>query len=304
VAKLLDYHGLLWLELRTFRAAHLVISTNESYKAIAVKRGRRRPDEVTVVRSGPDTQQMRPIHPDHPRLAGHIELVYLGIMGPQDGVDQALLVVDELVHRRGRANVTATFLGFGDCLEELKAQSTSLGLDDYVTFAGRVDRAAIAEYLSRADIGLCPDLRTPLNDLSTMNKTMEYMAYGLPAVSFDLTETRVSGADTLLYVPSGDIGAFADAIERLIDNPGLRAELGSKARTRVVNLLDWRPQAEAYVSVYDELSGFSQAGPAVPPVETSSDTDPQGRRYVDLDDAEEFANFLLERGARAKRSAQ
>jgi glycosyltransferase involved in cell wall biosynthesis len=304
VGKLLEYLGLLWLERRTFRAAHRVISTNESYKAIAVKRGRRRPDEVTVVRSGPDTQQMRPIHPDHPRPAGHIELVYLGIMGPQDGVDQALLVVDELVHRRGRTNVTATLLGFGDCLEDLKAQSTSLGLDDYVTFAGRVDRAAIAEYLSRADIGLCPDLRTPLNDLSTMNKTMEYMAYGLPAVSFGLTETRVSGADTLLYVPSGDIGAFADAIERLIDNPGLRAELGSKARTRVVNLLDWRPQAEAYVSVYDELSGFSQAGPAVPALETSSDTDPQGRRYVDLDDAEEFANYLLERGARAKRSAQ
>ena len=304
VGKLLEYLGLLWLERRTFRAAHRVISTNESYKAIAVKRGRRRPDEVTVVRSGPDTQQMRPIHPDHPRPAGHIELVYLGIMGPQDGVDQALLVVDELVHRRGRTNVTATLLGFGDCLEELKAQSTSLGLDDCVTFAGRVDRAAIAEYLSRADIGLCPDLRTPLNDLSTMNKTMEYMAYGLPAVSFGLTETRVSGADTLLYVPSGDIGAFADAIERLIDNPGLRAELGSKARTRVVNLLDWRPQAEAYVAVYDELSGFSQAGPAVPPVKASSDTDPQGRRYVDLDDAEEFANFLVERGARAKRSAQ
>jgi glycosyltransferase involved in cell wall biosynthesis len=304
VGKLLEYRGLLWLERRTFRAADRVISTNESYKAIAVRRGRRRPGEITVVRSGPDTQQMRPIHPDHPRPAGHIELVYLGIMGPQDGVDQALLVVDELVHRRGRANVTATFLGFGDCLEELKAQSTSLGLDDYVTFAGRVDRAAIAEYLSRADIGLCPDLKTPLNDLSTMNKTMEYMAYGLPAVSFNLTETRVSGADTLLYVPSGDIGAFADAIEKLIDNPGLRSELGSKARTRVVNLLDWRPQAEAYVSVYDELSGFFRAGPAVPPVATSSDTDPQGRRYVDLDDAEEFANYLLERGAHAGRSAQ
>jgi glycosyltransferase involved in cell wall biosynthesis len=305
VSKLFEYLGLLWLERRTFRAADRVISTNESYKAIAVKRGRRRPQEVTVVRSGPDTQQMRPIHPEHPRPAGHIELVYLGIMGPQDGVDQALLVIDELVHRRGRSDVTATLLGFGDCLEGLKAQSTSLGLDAYVTFTGRVDRVAIAEYLSRADIGLCPDLRTPLNDLSTMNKTMEYMAYGLPAVSFGLTETRVSGGDTLLYVPSGDIGAFADAIEKLIDDPALRAELGRKARARVVNLLDWRPQAEAYVSVYDELSGFSQAGPAVPALETtSSDTDPQGRRYVDLDDADEFAHYLLERGARAKRSAR
>ncbi|HUG50457.1 MAG TPA: glycosyltransferase family 4 protein [Terrimesophilobacter sp.] len=304
IGKLLEYLGLLWLERRTFRAADRVISTNESYKAIAIKRGRRRPDEVTVVRSGPDTQQMRPIYPDHPRPAGQINLVYLGIMGPQDGVDQALLVVDELVHRRGRTNVTATLLGFGDCLEDLKAQSTSLGLDAHVTFTGRVDRAAIAEYLSRADIGLCPDLRTPLNDLSTMNKTMEYMAYGLPAVSFGLTETRVSGGDTLLYVPSGEIGAYADALEKLIDDPALRAELGRKARARVVNLLDWRPQAEAYVSVYDELSGFSRIGPAVPPLETASDTDPQGRRYVDLDDDDEFTHYLLDRGARAKRSAR
>jgi glycosyltransferase involved in cell wall biosynthesis len=304
IGKLLEYLALLWLERRTFRAAHRIISTNESYKAIAVKRGRRRPDEVTVVRSGPDTRQMRPIHPDHPRPADQINLVYLGIMGPQDGVDQALLVIDELVHRRGRTNVTATLLGFGDCLEDLKKQSASLGLTDHVTFTGRVDRPAIAEYLSRADIGLCPDLRTPLNDVSTMNKTMEYMAYGLPAVSFGLTETRVSGGDTLLYVPSGDIGAYADAIEKLIDDPALRAELGRKARARVADLLDWRPQAEAYVSVYDELSGFSQAGPAVPDSAAPSEVDPQGRRYVDLDDAAEFDHYLRERRAPLKRSAQ
>ena len=294
----LEYRALRWLERRTFRAAHRVISTNESYKAIAIRRGSRRPDHVTVVRSGPDTQQMRPIYPEHPRPADGIDLVYLGIMGPQDGVDQVLLVVDELVHKRGRVNVTATLLGFGDCLEDLKAQSASLGLADHVTFTGRVDRVAIAEYLSRADIGLCPDLRTPLNDLSTMNKTMEYMAYALPAVSFDLAETRVSGSDTLLYVPSGDIEAFADAVEQLIDDPALRAELGKKARARVAAVLDWRPQAEAYASVYDELCGFSRPVPGDPATETAADTDPQGRHYVDLDDTEEFDRYLVERTAR------
>ncbi|TFD79432.1 glycosyltransferase family 4 protein [Cryobacterium fucosi] len=302
----LEYRGLLWLERATFRTAHRVISTNESYKAIAVRRGRRRPDEVTVVRSGPDTRRMRPIYPDRARPAEQINLVYLGIMGPQDGVDQVLLVVDELVHRRGRANVTATLLGFGDCLEALRAQSAALGLDNHVTFTGRVDKVAIAEHLSRADIGLCPDLKTPLNDLSTMNKTMEYMAYGLPAVSFDLVETRVSGGDTLLYVPSGDITAFADAVETLIDDPPLRAELGRRARTRVATLMDWRPQAEAYVSVFDELSGLSRPAAPVPAIddETCADTDPEGRRYVDLDDAEEFGRYLLERSARAERSAR
>lgn len=292
----LELRGLLWLERRTYRAAHRIVSTNESYKAIAVRRGRRRPGHVTVVRSGPDTQQMRPIYPEHPRPAGAVNLVYLGIMGPQDGVDQALLVMDELVHRRHRTEVTATLLGFGDCLEELKERCTRLGLDEHVTFTGRVDRAAIAEYLSRADVGLCPDLKTPLNDVSTMNKTMEYMAYGLPAVSFDLVETRVSGADCVVYVPSGDIAAFADAVEQLIDDPAQRAELGRRARERVSRLLDWRPQAEAYVGVYDELTGFSQPGPAVPPA-PDSETDAQGRRYVDLGDAAEFDRYLVERRA-------
>lgn len=295
--KRLEYLGLKWLERRTFRTADRIISTNESYKAVAVRRGDRRPGHVTVVRSGPDTEQMRPIYPENPRPAEGIELVYLGIMGPQDGVDQVLLVVDELVRRRGRSEVRATLLGFGDCLEDLRAQSAELGLEDRVTFTGRVDRVAIAEYLSRADIGLSPDLKTPLNDVSTMNKTMEYMSYGLPAVSFDLVETRVSGADTVLYVPSGDIAAFADAVERLMDDPALRAELGRKARARVASELDWRPQAEAYVAVFDEVSGFSKPGPAVPPTPVRPDADAQGRRYIDLDDAAEFDRYLTERRA-------
>ncbi|QYH36960.1 glycosyltransferase family 4 protein [Salinibacterium sp. M195] len=293
----LQYNGLKWLERRSFRTADRITSTNESYKATAVRRGGRRPAHVTVVRSGPDTKQMRPVYPQNPRPPEGINLAYLGIMGPQDGVDQVLLVMDELVHKRGRTQVTATMLGFGDCLESLKRQSTELGLTDHVTFTGRVDRVAIAEYLSSADIGLCPDLKTPLNDLSTMNKTMEYMSYGLPSVSFDLVETRVSGGNTVLFVPTGDIGAFANAVERLIDDPVFRVELGQKARERVATQLDWRPQAEAYVAVFDEVSGFTQPGPAVPDDGTNPETDAQGRRYVDLEDSEEFARYLRERRA-------
>ena len=264
IGQRLQYAGLAWLERRSFRTADRITSTNESYKAIAVSRGGRRPAHVTVVRSGPDTKQMRPIYPASPRPVDGITLAYLGIMGPQDGVDQVLLVMDELVHARGRTQVTATLLGFGDCLEALKRQSMALGLEHHVRFTGRVDRIAIAEHLSGSDIGLCPDLKTPLNDLSTMNKTMEYMSYGLASVSFDLVETRVSGGDALLYVASGDTHAFADAVERLIDDPALRVELGRKARERVTSRLDWRPQAEAYVGVFDEVLGFSQPGPCVP----------------------------------------
>lgn len=292
----LEYQGLLWLERMTFRAADRVISTNDSYRAIAIDRGQVQPDHVTVVRSGPDTAQMRPIYPINPRTRGTINLVYIGIMGPQDGVDQVLLLMDELVHRRGRSDVTATLLGFGDCLAELRIQCTRLGLDDKVTFTGRVDRNEVSEYLSRADIGLGPDLKTPLNDLSTMNKTMEYMSFGLPTVSFDLTETRVSGGESMLYIESGNISAFADAVEHLIENPDLRAELGREARARAVQALDWRPQAEAYVAVFDEISAFSRPVTAVPPADNTPE-DSLGRVHVDLEDADEFTRYLIDRRA-------
>lgn len=297
VLKKLEYRALLWLERQSFRTAAHVISTNESYKAKAVERGDRSPDDVTVVRSGPDTQQMRPIYPENPRRIDTINLVYVGIMGPQDGVDQLIHVVDELVHRRGRRNLTATLLGFGDCLEALKAETVARQLHDHITFTGRVDRAEMAEYLSRGDIGVCPDLKTPLNDVSTMNKTMEYMAYALPTVAFDLAETRISGADTVLYAPSGDISSFADHIERLIDDGDLRRRMGRAARERVATLLDWRPQAEAYVGVYDSLTGHHRDGPAVPLTSSVPSADASGRRYVDLDDDAEFDEYIVGRGA-------
>jgi len=293
----LEYRTLLWLERRTFRAAARIISTNESYRAIAMTRGGRSAEDVTVVRSGPDTDLMRPIIPRAPRGEDVIELVYVGIMGPQDGVDQVLLVMDELVHRRGRTNVIATLLGFGDCLDDLKVQSSALGLDAHVTFMGRVDRDHLAEHLSRADIGLCPDLKTPLNDVSTMNKTMEYMAYALPSVAFDLAETRVSGGDTVLYARSGDIRGFADLVESLIDDPVRRASLGVAARARVCRELDWRPQAEAYVRVFDELTGHHRPVPAVPVRTSLPSFDPRGRRFVDTRDAAELRRFVIARGS-------
>lgn len=297
--KKLEYRALLWLERRSFRTADHVISTNESYKAKAIERGGRRPEDITVVRSGPDTVAMRPIVPEHPRRLDTINLVYVGIMGPQDGVEHVLHVMDEIVHRRGRRNVTATLLGFGDCLDALKAQTLALALHDHVSFTGRVDRVQMAEYLSRGDIGVCPDLKTPLNDVSTMNKTMEYMSYALPAVAFDLEETLVSGADTVLYAPSGDIAAFVDQIERLIDDRALRLDLARAARARVVADLDWRPQAEAYVGVYDDITGHHRDCPAVPVLDRLPTHDPQGRRYVDLQDPEEFDRYIIDRGAAA-----
>lgn len=293
LAQRLQYSGLLWLERMTYRLAHRVISTNQSYRRIAMTRGRRNGGEVTMVRSGPDTGRMRPIvPPDELRNGAEHLLAYIGIMGPQDDVDQLLVVMDELVHQRGRTDLHLALLGFGDCLEDLRAEASARGLDGHVTFTGRVGPEEIADYLSAAEVGLSPDLKTPLNDVSTMNKTMEYMAYALPSVSYDLEETRVSAGDTALFVPSGDTKAFADAVERLVDDPGLRARMGLAARRRVVEELDWSPQSKAYVSVFDELVGAEPGATWQPPPQGVPIAKPGREQVGDLE------SFVRWRGRR------
>lgn len=288
----LELRVLRWLERHTFRTADQVISTNESYRRIAIERGGCRPEDVTVVRSGPDTRQMRPVRPVVPTTG--YTLAYLGIMGPQDGVGIILELMRELVQRRGRDDVRVVLMGFGDCYEQLRQEATRSGLDDVVTFTGRVGKAEIATVLSAADVGLCPDLKSPLNDVSTMNKTMEYMAYCLPSVSFDLAETRVSGGDTVQYVDSGDVAGFADAVERLLDDDDLRADLGLRARRRVVEHLDWRPQADAYVGVYDRMFGLTPETRDQP--DAPATTGPGVLSLVDLDDENALRTFVRDRG--------
>jgi glycosyltransferase involved in cell wall biosynthesis len=290
--------ALRWLERSTYRAADEVISTNESYRRVAVSRGRRDPATVTVVRSGPDTSVMRPIEPPPGiRADGQYLAVYLGIMGPQDGVDLALRAFAEVVHTHGRKDCQFALLGFGDCLAELKRLSTELELDDYVTFTGRVDLGRIADYLSAAHLGICPDPSSPLNDVSTMNKVMEYMAYCLPMVSFDLPETRFSAEEAAVYVASGDIAGFARAWIDLLDNPDQRVRRGLFARERVVAQLDWQQQAEAYRGVWQRVLGIGTDELSRParPTPPSTDRDPFGRRYIQLSNPAKLAAFVAER---------
>lgn len=289
---------LRWLEKMTYQTADHVISTNDSYRAVAQERGGLPVQQITVVRSGPDTSVMRPVYPDPSIRAGadHV-LAYLGVMGPQDGVENVLAVMDELVHRRGRTGLRAVLMGFGDRLDALRRECADLGLDGYIRFTGRVGPAEIAHYLSAADVGLCPDLDTPLNNLSTMNKTMEYMAYGLPPVGFDLHETRVSAGDTGVFVPSGNIAAFADAIESLLDDADHRSTLGLAARRRAERDLDWRPQARAYVEVFHRLLGhsFHDNQISVRPNEDSDIGRVDQLSTVDLSDEHELRRFLRDR---------
>jgi len=248
--------GLYWLERNTFHTADRVISTNQSYQRIAWERGSVPPEHTTVVRSGPDTSVMKRGEANPSLRNGRQHLVaWLGIMGPQDGVDGVLDIAHKMIREHGREDVQFALLGFGDCLEDLRKQCSELGLDDYVTFTGRVGPKEIADYLSTADIGLSADPLSPLNDVSTMNKTMEYMAYALPVVAYRLTETVVSAGDCAVYLEPGDVDGFAKEVVTLLDDPERRTRLGQAGRERAERVLDWRPQAEAYVDVYDDLFG-------------------------------------------------
>ena len=184
---------------------------------------------------------------------------YLGVMGHQDGVEIVIRAAAELTHTRGRDDITFALLGFGDTLNDLKALTEELGLADRVVFTGRADIDVIGPYLSTATVGLSPDPSSPFNDASTMNKTLEYMSFELPVVAFDLHETRVSAGPAAIYADGHDHIAFADAIEKLLDDPARRVAMGSEGRRRIEASLGWPHQAEAYRGVYERLFGAEPA---------------------------------------------
>jgi glycosyltransferase involved in cell wall biosynthesis len=302
IVKRAQYAMLCWLERRTYATADHVIATNESYRQAALTRGNRRADEVTVVRSGPDTARMRPIEGRPELRRGRRYLAcYLGIMGPQDGVDVALRALAHYVHDMGRSDLHLALLGFGDCFDELRSLADELKLNDYVTFTGRADARMISEYLSSADIGISPDPLNPLNDVSTMNKTMEYMAFALPVVAFDLKETRVSAGDAAVYVTPGDVAGFAKAIAMLLDDEEARVRMALAARARAAAVLDWEPQRRAYVGVFTHLIGTPPprkkelSWPAVDrrrAVKPGPLVDSFGNRLVDLRGHHELALYV------------
>ncbi len=250
----LPYQGLLALEHRTHRAADHVISTNDSYREIAMTRGGKRADDVTVVRTGPDLRRLQPGEADPELRRGHRFLVaYIGVMGPQDGVDIVVRAADIVVHQLGRDDIAFTLIGSGDCYDDLVALRDKLGLAGHVEFTGRAPDELVTRVMSTADAGLSPDPKNPLNDVSTMNKTMEYMVFGLPVVAFDLRETRVSAGDGAVYVRPNDEREYAEAIVALLDDEPRREQMGKLGRERVERELAWGHQESAYLGVYKRV---------------------------------------------------
>ncbi|SFW47442.1 glycosyltransferase family 4 protein [Amycolatopsis australiensis] len=246
------YRGVCALERATYRAADVVISTNESYKEVARIRGGKRPEDVFVVRSAPVVERFHevPAEPELKKGKPYL-LAYLGVMGPQDGVDYALRALAKLRDEVGRTDWHAVFVGSGDAFEDMVALSAKLGLANQVEFTGRISDEDLVRYLSTADVCLSPDPLNPLNDVSTMNKVMEYMAMSKPIVSFELREARVSAGDAAVYAPANDESAFAKLVSQLLDDPEERVRMGKLGQARVAGPLSWENSAKALLAAYE-----------------------------------------------------
>jgi glycosyltransferase involved in cell wall biosynthesis len=242
-------------ERLNFRLADAVISTNESYRNIAIERGGMAPERVRVVRNARNRSTFQRVEPNPELRRGRPHLaVYVGMMGPQDGADIAVRVAAHYRHQLGRDDLTVTLVGDGDEVPNCRRLAAELEVDDMVHFAGWCTRDEVLGYLSTADVGLATDPPSPLNDRSTMIKVIEYVTVGLPVVSFDLPESRVTAGEAALYSPGGDVASMTENLARLIDDPGLHAKLSSVGLEQTEGPLSWETMVDSLLASYQDLT--------------------------------------------------
>ena len=250
------YKLMVWAEWLTFKTAKVSIATNESYKRIAIERGGMDPEKVFIVRSGPSLERLKIMPPVAPLKRGRRFLVgYVGVMGKQEGIDILLRVVRHIVYECQREDIHFGLVGGGTSLEELQLYAQELRVADFVTFTGRVSDHDMLEMLNTADVCVNPDVPNEMNDKSTMNKIMEYMALGKPIVQFDLTEGRVSAQQASLYARNNDEIDFAKKLLELLDDDVLRREMGEFGRQRVLTELQWKHEIPNLLRAYNVLFG-------------------------------------------------
>jgi glycosyltransferase involved in cell wall biosynthesis len=240
---------LLATERLAYRVADVTLSANESFRRVALERGGLAAEDVVIVRNGPRLEHFVPLPPDQSLARGRKHLlVYEGLMGPLDGVDQALHALAAL--RRRRSDWHALLLGDGETLADLRRLRADLQLHEHVELPGFVDDTVLRRAICSATVCLAPDPRSALTERSTLVKVAEYMAMGRPVVAYDLRETRVTAGDTAVYAPGDEPEDFAHAIDELLDDPDRREALGREARERIERGFAWehseRPLLEAY----------------------------------------------------------
>lgn len=259
--------ALLFLEKWSLKLADQVICTNASYKRIATQRAGIDPNKITIVRNGPDIDgdlyAVSP-HPDV-RQRADVILGYVGMMGPQDGLDYLLRAVHHLVYSLERRHFSCVLMGTGAVIAQLKALAKELEIEPYVWFAGWISAGdgTLNRYLAAIDIGLVPDPSNTYNDHCTMIKVMEYMALGKPIVAFDLPEHRVSAGEAAVYATGNDELEFAQHIATLMDDPQRRQRMGAIGQERIHSTFAWRFQKEHLLSAYGRLTVPRPATPSV-----------------------------------------
>jgi glycosyltransferase involved in cell wall biosynthesis len=262
----LIFRALVGLEQLSCRLADRVIATNESYKAVEMRRGCVPEGRITVVRNGPHLNRLRPVDPDPDlRQKGKTVIAYVGVIGFQDGVDYLLRALKHLIHDLRRTDFFCVLIGTGDALASLRLLAAELGLEEYVRLTGFISDAALLRYLSAADICVDPVPSNSFNDRSTMQKVMEYMALSKPIVAFDLPEHRFTAQQAALYVKPNDELEFARGLAQLMDDPERRQAMGSFGRQRVESALAWPYSVRALLEAYRAVLYDVEAGPPAVP---------------------------------------
>jgi glycosyltransferase involved in cell wall biosynthesis len=242
------------LEWCNLKLADVTIATNESYKQIQIERANKNPRDVFVVRNGPNQMRMAPVEPSA-RLRGMNKciLCYIGSLNPQDGVDYLLRSLRHLLYDLKRSDFHCVIMGTGDSLLDLRKLAAKLQLNGCVELLGFVSDEDLESNLAAADICVDPDPSSPLNDVSTWIKVMEYMAYAKPIVAFDLKETRFSAGKAAVYVQPNKEAEFAQTVARLMGQPELRKEMGAYGRRRVEEELQWNKVGRNLLTAYETL---------------------------------------------------
>jgi glycosyltransferase involved in cell wall biosynthesis len=247
----LVHRFLLWCERQMYRGADGVIATNETYRRFAIQRGGVEPDRVTVVRSSPDRSRIFPVDAEPALKGGRRFLVsYLGTMGPQDGVDLFIETARQVLERMP-GDVRFVAMGGGNQLETLRRVAERLALADDIEFTGRIPDEQVRQILATSDVAISPDPANDFNEFCTMNKTLEYMAMGVPVVAFDLEETRVSAADAAVYAPPNDPAAMAGLVVQLLQDPEARGRMSAIGQERMGGPLSWNVSAGNLLMAYD-----------------------------------------------------
>ncbi|MCI5040130.1 MAG: glycosyltransferase family 4 protein [Donghicola eburneus] len=248
------YNVMLLWERLTFACAKTSIATNESFRQIAIRRGKMKAKDVFVVRSAPKVEKFE-IRPADPALRQGFGTVlgYVGVIGQQEGMDLLVEAVDHLVNRAQRPEVHAIIVGFGPELDSIKTVVQQRRLTEHFTFTGALYGDDLLRALNSCDIGVAPDPKNAMNDISTMNKVMEYMTLEKPVVQFDLTEGRVSAGTASRYAKANDATDFAAQIAWLMDHPDQAREMGRRGRERVFAALSWDHSVPHLLAAYDRV---------------------------------------------------